>query len=281
MRQGALFALTWRQMTIQDRVIEMGHRRAIGEWLAKHVQKRESVYLEPFGYIGYFSGARIVDWPGLVAPEVVRVRRESRQRTQGAEPIVHAASELRPDWMVLRPDEVAAMSGAEFFAKYALVKTFNANPRLREYECVPGPGWLRFDAHLSVFRKLSGGPEGTAFREVPVSVEPTRVNPSDTGPTLVFELPQPMRVTAVRLKFAYDNPTGPPSFTFSWRQPANIPDGTEERILHWPQAPTTVEQTRLFWIDDTIDLFRITPDDKPSGFRLKEIVLLQPAAQSS
>src|SRR5262249_32547952 len=148
LRQAALFGLTTWQMAIQDREIEMGHRKVIGLWLKEHTRPGESVYLEPFGYIGYFSGARIVDWPGLVAPDVVRMRKEKKTN------MVETAAELKPDWMVLRPSEILEMSQAEFFNSYALVNVFDAAQNLQKYKLLPGPGWLRFDATLSIFKKL-------------------------------------------------------------------------------------------------------------------------------
>ena len=44
--------------------IEMGNRVPVGLWLREHGQPQETVYTEPLGYIGYFSGMRMIDWPG-------------------------------------------------------------------------------------------------------------------------------------------------------------------------------------------------------------------------
>jgi hypothetical protein len=264
---GLLWA-TSRQMTIQDRVIEMGHRRQIGEWLRDHLQPHESVYLEPFGYIGYFSGARIVDWPGLVAPEVVRLRRQEQAT------MVQAAERLQPDWMVLRPSEIAEMSEASFFQNYALVKVFNANPGLKKYERIPGPSWLKFDSQLSVFRRLPNAAGSPALREAPLNVEPTRRDPPESHPTLIYVLPRPQRALAVRLTLVFENPVGTAPFHFSWR---GIPQGDDggERSLQWPQIRGPGAQTRLIWLDDTIEVMRISPDDQPPGFRMKSIVFLE------
>ncbi len=270
-RQCVLFYETWRQMTVQDRVIEMGHRRQIGQWLKAHVQPKESVYLEPFGYIGYFSGARIVDWPGLVAPDVVRLRRDEKAK------MVDAAASLQPDWMVLRPSEIEEMSAATFFQQYALVKVFNAMPKLREsrqeYGHLAGPSWLKFDANLSVFRKVSA--TAGLYREVPQSIEPTRIGASEGSPTLIYVMPRPTRVVAVRLTFSYEKTKGTAPFNVSWRgTPKDGDDG--ERYLHWPQIRGPEDQTRLVWLDDTIEVLRIAPDNEASGFRLKELVFLEP-----
>ncbi|MCC6415568.1 MAG: hypothetical protein IT582_06640, partial [Opitutaceae bacterium] len=54
-----------RQLRAQQRIIEDGNRRLIGEWLHEHAQPGDSVFMEPLGYIGYFSGLKTYDWPGL------------------------------------------------------------------------------------------------------------------------------------------------------------------------------------------------------------------------
>jgi hypothetical protein len=268
-RQLGLFGFTWWQMTIQDRVIEMGHRKVIGEWLGEHVKPDESVYLEPFGYIGYFSGARIIDWPGLVAPEVVRLRREKKFN------MGEVARELLPDWMVLRPFEADGISQAPFFDEYALMKKFDAEPELRKYKRIPGPNWLRFDAKLNVYKRMKSDEIRSSFMEIPFSITPTRVLTPDTSPIMVFVLPKPTRVSAIRLRFTYEGAREPVPFAFGWKG-ASTPGHDGEHSVNWLQRTGDAELTRLIWIDDVVELFRITPDNKPSKFKLKEITLLEP-----
>jgi hypothetical protein len=43
---------------------------AVGKWLNENSGREELVFTETVGYIGYFSGNRMVDYPGLVSPEV-------------------------------------------------------------------------------------------------------------------------------------------------------------------------------------------------------------------
>ena len=82
-RQLAMFGLSTWEMKIQQAEIEMGTRAKVGTWLREHSSAKRTVYLEPLGYIGYFSGLRMHDFPGLVSPEVVRLRRE--RKLTGAE----------------------------------------------------------------------------------------------------------------------------------------------------------------------------------------------------
>ena len=54
-------------MKIQQAEIEMGTRAKVGTWLREHSQPGDTVFLEPLGYIGYFSGLRMHDFPAGVA----------------------------------------------------------------------------------------------------------------------------------------------------------------------------------------------------------------------
>jgi len=61
--------------------------------------------LEPNGYIGYFSGLKTYDAPGLSSREVVEL-----ERRYGGLPWGSLATELRPEWLVLRQSEIAAIA---------------------------------------------------------------------------------------------------------------------------------------------------------------------------
>jgi hypothetical protein len=138
-------------MRIQQQEIEFGVRMPIGLWLKDHVRPGETVYLESLGYIGYFSGAYMYDWPGLVSPEVVRLHNE-KGLEQNTMP-----SELKPDWMVVRSGEAAWMSHQPYFQDYERVATFDVWDRLAEYKYIPGRGYLQFDAAFEVYRRKSPG----------------------------------------------------------------------------------------------------------------------------
>lgn len=151
--RAGFFAGTAYQMRIQQAEIETGTRTRIGLWLKDHVKPGETIYLEPLGYIGYFSRAKMADWPGLASPEVVRIRREKKAG------FVSILPELKPEWVVLRPGEVALMSKSEYFRDhYAAAATFDARPRLQKYGRIPGRSYLEFDAVFTVYRKVT--PEG-------------------------------------------------------------------------------------------------------------------------
>ncbi len=150
--QIALFFLTCWEMKLQQLEIEMGNRARIGEWLHDHGRPGESVYLEPLGYIGYFSKMRMIDWPGLVAPEVVRLRAE--KKTTRVESLI---LDLQPDWVILRSWDFSRLKNSpdalRFQNEYQLVQVFDVNENLNKYDFVPGKLLLHIDASFGLFKK--------------------------------------------------------------------------------------------------------------------------------
>lgn len=143
-----LFGATTWQMRIQQQEIETGNRAQIGAWLKDHVQPGERVYIECLGYIGYFSGAHMLDYPGLVSPEVVRLRKEQHLNFAS---VVAAA---KPEWLVLRPQEVwQVLPQKAVCDSYDVATIFDVNPRLDQYKLIPGRGFLKFDACFAIFKK--------------------------------------------------------------------------------------------------------------------------------
>jgi hypothetical protein len=146
---GYVFAITARTMRIQEKEIEMGNRATVGRWLGEHVRSSETVYLEPAGYIGYFSNAHIIDWPGLLSPQVVQLRRDRQLN------FYSMVGQLQSDWVVLRGREVDAMLQNEpYFKKnYSLVQGFDATARLQKYGYIFNAEYLLFDSSYWVYRK--------------------------------------------------------------------------------------------------------------------------------
>lgn len=139
---------SFREMKIQQTEVETGNRIQIGEWLRQNVKKDEIVYLEPIGYIGYFSQAKIRDYPGITSPDVVRLRNEKKVNYLTAIPFI------QPDWIVLRLRETKAAAGIPAIRQnYAFAKSFSAADRLQKYENVPGAPYLYYDAVFLVLKK--------------------------------------------------------------------------------------------------------------------------------
>jgi hypothetical protein len=146
------------EQRVQQWEIEHGNRAVVGLWLKENGKPTDSVYLEPLGYIGYYSGMHMKDFPGLVSPEVVQIRRRLPSDPQTARMARYMVpTELKPDWVVLRSIEyqnMAKLGMSEAFDKdYALVKEFNVEDRLGKYEFLPGRNSLAFDAVYEVFRR--------------------------------------------------------------------------------------------------------------------------------
>lgn len=145
---GMWLASAW-QMRAQQTLVETGVRRQIGEWLGQNARPGDTVFLEPLGYIGYFSRLKTFDFPGLSSPEVVAAVRS------GARRYVDIIARMQPTWIVLRPREAA---GAEFMQKpvlndYQLVKTWDAVPQLDAIRVLPGRPWNEAEARFQVYRR--------------------------------------------------------------------------------------------------------------------------------
>jgi hypothetical protein len=154
---GYLSVMMARQMKMQQSIVEAEQRIPLGRWLAKNVPPNDRVYVECLGYLGYFSGRRMLDWPGLVSPEVVRLRREGYD-------LHTVVPVLEPEWVVLRPteaDHLMELTGMR--DEYRHVETFDIRQRLNDLartessrfakRSLPGAGYLHVDAVFLVFRR--------------------------------------------------------------------------------------------------------------------------------
>ena len=140
------------QLRIRQREIEEGLRKQIGLWLRQNAASpTDTVFLEPLGHIGYFSQLKMLDFPGLSAPEVVGA--EKRLRSTSLAKII---LELRPDWLVLRPgeeDRIQQAAPLVLTELYSAVKTFDVSDRVSAYHWLPGRGYLAYDEKYSVFKR--------------------------------------------------------------------------------------------------------------------------------
>jgi hypothetical protein len=156
----SLFVPAMYKERIQQAEIEMGNRAEIGKWLKENADPADSVYLEPLGYIGYYSGLRMIDYPGLVSPEVVRERRALQvdpQRAKLARLLL--IPKLKPDWLILRFNEYQVLTQLpmfdEFKRTYVFWRDFNVNDKLKKYQFLPGRVSLDYDAAYAIFKRNS------------------------------------------------------------------------------------------------------------------------------
>jgi hypothetical protein len=140
---------TARQARAQQTLIEDGNRRVIGEWLRDHAGPRDSVFMEPLGYIGFFSGLKTHDWPGMSSRELVSAKLVVGTNW-GA-----LIRYLQPEWLVLRPDgegDLPAISRDLASSSYELVREFNRLDDVRAVD-VPGRKLLEFDARFRLYHR--------------------------------------------------------------------------------------------------------------------------------
>ncbi|MCW5548480.1 MAG: hypothetical protein KIT44_05905 [Opitutaceae bacterium] len=144
--------LTWqsgRLFAAQQEIVEDGNRRKIGEWLRANSAPGDSVFMEPLGYIGYFSGLKTYDMPGLSSLEVVETRRRVGNGWE------HVIAELKPRWLVLRPHEAEGLAKTRFDllqTDYAFAREFSVADRLTGLTLCGLP-YLQHDARFRVYER--------------------------------------------------------------------------------------------------------------------------------
>lgn len=144
----ALFAGSLRQLEYQQRVIENGVRRSVGLYIKEHMQPGDRVYVEPLGYIGYYSGALMLDFPGLVSRETVEVR-----KAHGTG-FLDSPRYLEPDWLVLRPHEAEAVGKLPgIMEHYDLHAVIDKRDVVKSEPFLPGRGHPYTDAAFYIFKR--------------------------------------------------------------------------------------------------------------------------------
>jgi hypothetical protein len=116
------FPLDRRVQALEDQV-----RKPLGEFLGRVVGPDQTVTTESSGYVGYYSRARLVDWPGLTSPHAVDLIGEMQPEEMDMELLI---AKVEPDWIVQRPWEWEKLQRLypATAAQYELVRTFEAPP---------------------------------------------------------------------------------------------------------------------------------------------------------
>jgi hypothetical protein len=155
--QLALTICVARELQVQQQLIEDGLRRPIGLWLRAHARTpQDSVMLEPLGYIGYYSGLKMFDYPGLASQEMVDAR---KRLGPFKENLVYL--ELKPDWLVLRPQESEHGTYVEIGGLrkyYELVKVFDATDKINAVRWLPGKPYLQYDETFFIYHRKADAP---------------------------------------------------------------------------------------------------------------------------
>ena len=154
---GYIFFSSLYPLRIKQTVVEWNHRRMIGLYIKEHMAPGDTVYLEPLGYIGYFSQAHMLDWPGLVSPEVVATRRKLGMWTGWS--WVPVAEALRPNWIVARIPDAQAMQSSDILSKnYVLMKIFDIREKVMAAGLRPGMNVTFGESVFAIFHRTDAVP---------------------------------------------------------------------------------------------------------------------------
>jgi len=150
-----LFVSSAFLMRLRQKIIERGNRTQIGLWLKENADSPfDAVFLEPLGYIGFYSQLKMLDFPGLASPEVVAARKKL-----GTDSFAQLIVELKPDWLVLRPEEIEDIKHqmpALLIIFYRPAKVFDVSQKVTRYAYLPGHHYLEYDQTFTVFKKIPG-----------------------------------------------------------------------------------------------------------------------------
>lgn len=241
---------TWqvaRQMRAQQQLIETGNRRQIGEWLKEQSSPGDTVFMEPLGYIGYFSGLKTFDFPGMSSREMVEAR-----KIVGVDWAL-LIQYLQPTWVVLRPFEIGRVSQTSRLLltdNYKLVREFDTMEAVRRTD-VRGRPYLEHDARFSVFKLHRPTRYETEFASISGPFGMSEATVDNIGVVMVHApssvvVPVPAAARRFSLHFGFlpgatENPTATDGATFL----IEFSNGGERReFLRRTLTPTTVEGDR-------------------------------------
>lgn len=118
---GALVAAAFLAVDVRSQRPEPAPRsqlyRVVGEWLAGNTPAEASVGAEEVGFLGYYSGRRIIDFVGLIQPDV------APRRARGDN--LWAVQTYQPDYIVALPAWQAAVGADPWVSeRYEALRTF-------------------------------------------------------------------------------------------------------------------------------------------------------------
>jgi len=138
---------TTYQRICDEQIFEDTIRKSIGLWLRSNTAPDASVFLEPIGYIGYYSQRYILDDVGLVSPELIPFNIETASPQRFRRKILT----FMPDYVVVRKrrfdyfDQDSALN-----SKYQFVRSWVYS----EISSQPNTYYRPKDHDLYVFSKI-------------------------------------------------------------------------------------------------------------------------------
>ena len=138
------FAVEAGVQSVEDHV-----RTNVGLYLKANVQPGESVLSESAGYVGFYGGQKLYDYPGLTSKVSVHALQALPPDRRG---IADLISVLQPDWLVLRPWELDSLRArfAGVASRYEAQKVFEM-PGIPESELdMHGASGVEFAGYAQV-----------------------------------------------------------------------------------------------------------------------------------
>jgi hypothetical protein len=143
-------------MRLQQAIIEGQNRKPIGLWLHQVAAPGDTVFLEPLGYIGYYSNLKMLDFPGLVSNEVVNARRKL-----GTDEYSTLIRELKPVWVVLRPADADHMKlvapgllSEHGQGEYGLARTYDQSATVAALGDLRGRSFIAWDQTFLIYHRM-------------------------------------------------------------------------------------------------------------------------------
>jgi hypothetical protein len=147
-----LTLISAHQFRLMEAINERGNREQIGLWLkANSRSNRETVFVECAGYIGFYSGLKLYDFPGMTSKEMVQAR-----KILHTEDWLLLIKYLKPDWLVLRPGELSGLWQEDspfLMTEYEFKKHFDVRDQIYQIGFRPYDAYFLIDADFSVFKK--------------------------------------------------------------------------------------------------------------------------------
>ncbi|MBL9114068.1 MAG: hypothetical protein JNJ83_03605 [Verrucomicrobiaceae bacterium] len=137
---------------VEQKLVDEGNRKVIGEWLRDNATPGDTMFMECLGYLGYYSGLKTYDFPGMSSPEVVAASRKRKTIVWDA-----LIQELRPTWLVLRPieaDRIIRSTPQILTRDYEEIRVFDVSDQVQKLN-VYGQGLLAFDSTFIIFRRVA------------------------------------------------------------------------------------------------------------------------------
>jgi hypothetical protein len=112
----------------------------VGEWLRANTPADASIGTLEVGIIGYYAGRRMIDFAGLIQPDIAaRLRPESTY----ADTARWAVERFRPDYLVLPAGQFPGLEGGYAARNCRVEKSFPGSEygypdNLDIYNCLPG-----------------------------------------------------------------------------------------------------------------------------------------------